>query len=216
MKRILLATLIVMSLITNQVLAMENVELSDGSNYSEEVDENTFKYQFKKIVDGMEKTLRILPVVENVNINFLNQMITLHSEEIQLSISIEGYTDNAQVIEYANRIIADENGELREMRLVLKDLKNDINKASKGNNEYINEFKELSKIRFSVLNDYEVTDKPERDYLNIMSLNNLSDIKLAKVYLKYSDNEVVKKIAQNIIQVKESQLKDAEKLLESF
>ena len=46
-----------------------------------------------------------------------------------------------------------------------------------------------------------------------MNLNNEADIALANTYLKYSDNEVVKKVAENIINVKKEQISKAKELL---
>ena len=46
-----------------------------------------------------------------------------------------------------------------------------------------------------------------------MVLNNEADILLATNYLKYGDNDIVKKIAENIINVKNEQIKEAKELL---
>jgi uncharacterized protein (DUF305 family) len=49
-----------------------------------------------------------------------------------------------------------------------------------------------------------------------MNLWNQADVDLAATYLKYSDNDVVRKIAENIINVKTGQIAKGEELLRTL
>lgn len=217
MKKLLAIIIMLMTFITSPVYALERVGIN---NYLEQGSDNDLNDEYgdisESILKRMEKTLLTMPVGKNVNYNFIYQMIILHSEEIQLSIAIQGYTDNAQVIQYANDLLAAENGELREMRIVRRDLFKDKDIPSDGNSTYLKESKDLIKERFNNLYKYDETGNPEKDYLNIMVLNNEADITLANDYLKYGDNDLVKKIAENIINVKTEQIKQAKELLNSI
>ena len=212
MKKYLLVLLLFTSFMVKPVCALEKTEVNNGyvmeeSKYSE------FDNESERIIKRMEKTMQVLPITENIDYNFINEMIALHTEEIQLSTIIQGYTDNPEVLEYANDLLSAENGELREMRIIKKDLAKDMNKPTKGNEAYVKEFNSLLKGRFNNLYAYERYEDPAKNYLNIMNLNNEADIALANTYLKYSDNEVVKKVAENIINVKKEQISKAKELL---
>lgn len=217
MKKFLVVMLALMSFMVKPAHALEKVEAETSTiSIERESKGDNFSSESDMIIKRMESAIKSLPSSNNIDYNFLSEMILLHSEGIQLSIVIQGYTDNPEIIDYASDLVDYENGELTEMRIARKDLLDKKDTATKGNDAYLKEFNNLVKDRFNKLYGYTKVNDPAKDYVNIMNLWNQADVDLAATYLKYSDNDVVRKIAENIINVKTGQIAKGEELLRTL
>lgn len=215
MKRFLIAMLIGCNLISIPVYA-QPVSKIDTECMKIDIEEDVFYSKATDIIKNMERALNNIPITGDVDIDYLNQMIALHDEEIQLSLIIQSYTSNPQIIELAGDILEAENGELREMRILRKELIKDVKKDAEKSKTYSDAYKDIIQKSFKDLKAYKSTGNAEKDYLNIMALNNKIGIELSANLLKHSQNDIVKKIAQNIIRIKGQQINDINRILPSI
>lgn len=212
MKRFLIAMLLCSNLIAIPVYA-KPISKIEVECVKLDIAEDVFFNKATDIVKNMERVLMNLPITGDVDVDYLNQMITLHDEEIKLSTIIQSYTSNPQVIELAADIVDAENGELREMRILRKEILKDLKKDPERSKLYIDTYKEIVKKSFADLKSYKTTGNPEKDYLNLTALTNKTGIEMSANLLKYSKNETVKKIAQNIIRIKSAQISEINKII---
>lgn len=215
MKRFLIAMLIGFNLISIPVYA-KPLNKIDTECMKIDIAEDVFYSRAIEIIKSMENTLSNIPITGDVDVDYLNQMIALHEEEIQLSLIIQSYTSNPQIIELAEDIVEAENGELREMRILRKELIKDVKKDAEKSQIYSAAYKEIIQKSFKDLKSYKSTGSSEKDYLNIMAINNKIGIELSANLLKHSQNDIVKKIAQNIIRIKGQQITDINRTLPSL
>lgn len=215
MKRFLIAMLIGCNLISIPVYA-KPLSRIETECMKIDIAEDVFYSKAIEIIKNMERVLSNIPITGDVDIDYLNQMIALHDEEIKLSLIIQSYTSNPQIIELSGDILEAENGELREMRILRKELLKEVKKDSEKSKAYTDAYKEIIKNSFKDLNSYKSTGNAEKDYLNIMALNNKIGIELSANLLKHSQNDIVKKIAQNVIRIKGQQITDINRTLPSI
>lgn len=212
MKRFLIAMLIGCNLISIPVYAqtLSKVEAECVNIKSEE---DIFFTRAQNIIKNMENKLTNVPITGDLDIDYLNQMIALHDEEIQLSLIIQSYISNPQVIELASDIVDYENGELREMRILRNELGKNIKKNPEKEKAYIDEYNATIQKTFKELKDYKESGNIAKDYLNLIAINNKTGIELSNSLLKSSQNDTVKKIAQNIIKTKGEQITEINRIL---
>lgn len=212
MKRFLIAMLIGCNLISIPVYA-QSINKVEVTCEKGKISEDVYLNKANNIIKNMEKILSNVAITGDVDIDYLNQMIALHSEEIQLSVIIQSYTSNPQVIELASDIVDAENGELREMRILRDELLKDIKKNPEKEKEYLAKYKDILQKRFKELKEFKSLGSAEKDYLSIIALSNKTGIEISTELLKYSENNTVKKIAENIIKTKGQQIVEINRIL---
>lgn len=213
MKKTISCLLLTLCLVNN-TLVTQAITINNNLSFvdSGKVDD-VFDIRAKLTIKAIEDVLNATKPTGNIDIDYLNQMVKQHSEEIQLSLAIQSYTDNPTIINLANDILAAENGELREMRIYRKELFDKYKAGSEQDKEYIDESKKIQETMFKNFKDYKVTADDDKDYLNYILIGNNAAIDISKTALKSLKNDTTKKIAQNIIREKTEQNKTIEDLL---
>lgn len=214
MKKTISCLLLTLCLVNNSLVTQaitinnNNLSLVDSGKV-----EDVFDLRAKVAIKAVEDVLKATKPTGNIDIDYLNQMIKKHSEEIQLSLAIQSYTNNPTIISLANDILAAENGELREMRIYRKELFDKYKAGSEEDKEYIDESKKIQENMFKSFKDYKPTANDDKDYLNYILIGNNASIDMSKLALKSLKNDITKKIAQNIIREKTEQNRTIEDLL---
>ena len=98
---------------------------------------------------------------------------------------------------------------------IMKTLIDNLTEDKAKENSYMNEYNIILKEMLSNFESLKPTGDINKDFLQTMIVNKQSTIGMANAVIKYTDNEEVKKIAENEINTKKAEIDNMKNILEN-
>lgn len=172
-----------------------------------------------EIMNKMHEPMMQVPFLEsdNLDLNFITNMIPHHQGAVEASELLLKHSKNQKVRAIAQRIIKDQKAEIAEFEQLIPELKNQKKLYSPKevtlyNNQAKADMEEMSKV----MSEVQLSNKIDRDFLSSMIPHHKGAIDASSEILKYTQNELVKEIAQRIIDAQEKEILEFEKILKTL
>ena len=190
-------------------VTLNSADSANSANISDYVaEEDMFMHAMMEDMMNIEKS-------GNADIDFLAGMIPHHRSAIEMS---ESYLDhdprNADIKALAQNIISVQQEEIDMMNSLISSIKESGVTNTEKADSYQDEYTQLMHTSHShSTNEYNSVDQAFADG---MIEHHQMAIDMANLILKYSDNEEVKTLAENIISAQEKEIKEMNDFLNSL
>lgn len=164
----------------------------------------------------MKKAINAAANTGNVNLDFVLEMIPHHEGGINMAKAIVKYGSNPEVKKIAENIITSQSAQIP----IMQELKIKFEKekpSSKADSEkYIKEYDKVKNSMFRKMQDVEITDNVDVNFLQEMIYHHEGAIGMAKNILKYTKDPELKKLAENIISTQSKGVEEMRALLKTL
>lgn len=187
----------------NQNLANENV-----GEYLKEQD---------MIMSNMMNDMENIPKSENASIDFLVGMIPHHKSAIAMAESYLKYSEeNEELKQIAKDIIELQQKEIDQMNSMIQDLETNGKKDADKEQFYLNEYNDMFSQHHINHTPSALPNSVSEAFADGMIMHHQMAIDMSKAILNYSDEENIKKFAQDIIDVQEKEISQMQNILDSL
>lgn len=150
----------------------------------------------------------------NINMDFLSDITPMYQSSIDFSTLYLDKAKNEVLKEIAQRIIDKRSDEIE----YFKELEEEVNKEKKDCDNTT--YKEIQNKKQAAIEDsakeihkIQLTGNPDSDFAKMIIEDNKSLINNAKIILKYTNNNKIKDIANNIIQTQSDEIEQIQKAM---
>ncbi|MGL5902345.1 MAG: DUF305 domain-containing protein [Cetobacterium sp.] len=152
-------------------------------------------------------------LTKDIGNNFVIYMIPHHEAAIIESSAVLKYSTNEEVKELAERIISTQEKEVQ----IMQDLFQNKELVGDENSEYLKKLQTINMTMMKNMKFYDSTRNNPEDvtehYLKNMIHHHEGALKMAKEYIKYGNNEKLKKLSYSIILGQEEEIKEIKRIL---
>lgn len=191
----------------------DNVNGSDNDNKDDQNLTSYLKDQdsiMKKMMDDMKN----IPNTKDPAVDYLNGMIPHHVSAVAMSNSYLQYGGkNPDIKQIAEEIIKAQTKEIEDMNNIIQELKTSSKPDETKGTEYLNEYNKLVNEPMTHSSHLKSVDEA---YAEGMIMHHQMAVDMSKIVLKYTDNEKITKMAQDIVEAQEKEIKYLEKILETL
>lgn len=203
-------------LLTSPIFALEQTQHKHHHTQTKQcnfslIAENA-KTPSQKVNSLMHAPMMCNPWVEskNIEIDYLSNMIPHHQGAILSSEELLKYTKDPRLIKIANEIIQTQKEEVAHFHHLLQKLDS---KESQNYQIFAKEAKEdMDKMMKEMHLDHYSNDV-EKDYIQAMIAHHQGAIDASRQVLKYTKNQEIIKVANEIISAQEKEIKQFQELL---
>ena len=211
-KKLCAAMVISISLMSNTFVFAEN-------------NEDIYIKENKLIIENLNANLSCAPHTGNLNLDYLYQMIHQNQGAINMAKTLLNNNgdvktredDNKGINELVDQIAKDtiknETVTIVNMENVMQTLINNLSEDKIKERSYMNEYNTVLKEMISTYEGLKSTGDINKDFLETMIVNKQATIGMANAVIIYTDNEEVKKIAQNEINTKKAEIDNMKNIL---
>ena len=177
-----------------------------------ETNEEIYIKENKLIIENLSTNLSCAPHTGNVNLDYLYQMLQQNKASIDMAKNLlnnngeDNSENNKEVDQVAKDTIKNETITIASIEDIMKTLIDNLTEDKAKENSYMNEYNIILKEMLSNFESLKPTGDINKDLLQTMIVHQESTIKMANSIIKYSDNVDVKKIAQNDIVTKKTNI----------
>lgn len=216
MKELLLA-LLMMTPFTNINMASYHQSVSTNINIVEPTESKQgYNEEYKIIFNNMKKAMSATPSTENVNLDFVLEMMPHHESGINMAKAIVKYGSNPKVKKIAENIITSQSAEIP----IMQQLKTKFEKEKPSNKadleKYIKEYDKVKNTMFKEMENVEITDNVDVNFLQEMISHHEGAIGMVNNILKYTKDPELKKLAENILSTQNKGVEDMKSLLKTL
>lgn len=154
--------------------------------------------QYKTIVEDMYKKMVALPESENVDMDYVNEMMALDESAVNISknyIKYNKWTKEIRVI--AENIIENQEENTKHMESIIKEIRNKNENNPTQEIPYLLEYNTILSKMYNNLINLKSTGKIDRDYLQTLIIQHQGAIDISDLILKYTNNKNIKKMAED-------------------
>lgn len=172
-----------------------------------------------EIVNKMHEPMMQVPFLDgdNLDLNFIANMIPHHQGAVESSKLLLKHSKNQKVRAIAQKIIKDQKAEIAEFEQLIPELQGQKKLYSpKEVTLYNNQAKADMEEMGRLMSEAQLSNKLDRDFLTAMIPHHKGAVDASNEILKYTQNEIVKEIAQRIINIQEKEILEFEKLLKTL
>ena len=126
---------------------------------------------------------------------------------------IDNSENNKEVDQVAKDTIKNETITIASIEDIMKTLIDNLTEDKAKENSYMNEYNIILKEMLSNFESLKPTGDINKDFLQTMIVNKQATIGMANAVIKYTDNEEVKKIAENEINTKKAEIDNMKNIL---
>ncbi len=191
-----------------------------SSTSKNEVDNNLISYleEQDKIMNAMIEDMKNIPNTKDPALDFLHGMIPHHVSAIAMSNSLLKYGGkNQDIKQIAEEIVKAQTKEIEDMKKLIKEIEENPKIDETKETEYLKEYNKL--INDSMTHSLEQSDNPksvDEAFVQEIIMHHQMAVDMSKIILKYTDNEKITKLAQDIIEAQEKEIKYMEEILENL
>ncbi len=185
---------------------MENVQDPNLQNYLKEQD---------AIMDSMMKDMENIPKTGDTALDFLYGMIPHHESAIAMSESLLEYGgENTEIKQIAENIIKDQAIENEDMKKMIKELEENPQVDEAKENAYLEDYNKM--LQEPMSHDMSTPKSVDEAYTEGMIMHHEMAVDMSETILKHTENEMIKKMAQDIIEKQNKEITEMKILLESM
>lgn len=153
--------------------------------------------EYKYIVEDMFKTMKSFPESGSVDLDYLNEMIAHHEAAVNISKNYLEYNFwSKDIKKIAENVIATQSESNKKMDAMIKEVQSACKNNSFKESQYIPEYSDILSQMYDDLMNLKPTGKIDRDYLQALIIHHKGAIDMYDLIIKYSDNEDIKKMAE--------------------
>lgn len=179
-------------------------------------DESKYIDNYNSIMQVMQKEMTNAPKTGDPSLDFLYEMIPHHEAAVSMSENLLDYGTNPEVKNLAAAIIKEQLLGIQQMKALLDKLKDNPQVDKKKESEYLKGYEKAYKEMMDEMDEVKPTGNIDLDYLEAMIPHHEAGIAMASNILKYTNNQELQKIANQIIASQSKQVKQMEKLEEAL
>jgi|GEM_PF-3906381 len=191
---------------TNQILAYE----SNDQDSTKDV--KTSGTSTESIRPDMQVSARTMTSMKSDPDNDFGKMMIQHKKRaIELSEKQVSIGKDQETIQFAKRVINDQNREIEELNAFLKQQKDSKRNMSEDNSLKSSSGRvNMQKMRYSdkAVKEIPLTGIQDKDYISELITHHEKSIEKTTLYMEKSHDENVKKMAQQMIQSDKTQIAD--------
>lgn len=188
----------------NTLPSTENTEKDNLTAYLAEQDE---------IMTAMMKNMEVVPS-GNAAIDFLVGMIPHHESAIQMSESyLKHGAFNTDLKKLAEDIISAQTAEIEEMKTLITEIEKSGEKDTTKEEGYLKAYDEMMASHTHMGHGTSTGNNVDMAFAEGMIMHHQMAVDMAKAVLDYTDNEKVRTLAQNIIDLQDVEIQKMQGLL---
>ncbi|WP_195263923.1 MULTISPECIES: DUF305 domain-containing protein [unclassified Clostridium] len=215
--KILLLSLLISTSLTNASLVSPIQYVSSAINSSNTIEvKQGYNEEYQTIFKNMMNAMNAAPNTGNVNLDFVLEMIPHHEGGINMAKAIVKFSSNPEVKKIAENIITSQEAQIP----IMQELKAKFEKekpSSKANSEkYLEEYNKVKDKMFKEMQDVEITNDINANFLQEMIYHHEGAIGIAKDVLKYTKDPELRKLAENIVTTQSKGVEEMTALLKKF
>lgn len=158
------------------------------------------------IMDEMMKDMENVPKTGSAAVDFLNGMIPHHESAVSMSESyLKNGAANGELKQLAEAIIEQQSEEILEMKAMAERILADGTKDEEAEAAYLEEYEKLFEDSHSHM-AHGVVANVDRAFADGMIMHHQMAVDMAKAILNHTDDEDVKKMAQDMIDLQEEEI----------
>lgn len=171
------------------------------------------------ILDLMHKPMMTSPYSDtgNIDIDFLSNMKPHHQGAIDSSKELLKYSSNNTVRNIAQRIIKDQEQEIKTFNALIKILKKENSPNTNVNlAKFVKDAKKDMDVMMKKMMKVKLSHNPDKDFLNAMRYHHQGAVAASKQILKYTQDSRIREIAENIIRAQEKEIQEFTTLIKTL
>jgi len=207
-----------MNKILKQVLVSMTIFISISSNnfIFAENNEEIYIKEDKLIIENLGNNLIYAPHTENVNLDYLYQMIQHQKSAIDMAKNLlNNGGENEEVAQIAKDIIKQQSISIASMENLMETLIENLTQDKASEEIYLKEYDKIVKEMMDNLKNLKPTGSVDKDFLQSMIVHNQGTIDMINSIIKYSDNNEIKKSAEELKSY-QPEIENMKKLFESI
>lgn len=197
----------------------ENINQNENDSKQNSSNETIEKYLEEQniIMTTMMEDMENINKSENASIDFLVGMIPHHESAISMAESYLKYSEeNEELKQIAENIIQLQKKEIEQMKSMIKDLETNGTKDAAKEESYLKEYNDMfSQHHMNHISSDSYSSVSEA-FADGMIMHHQMAIDMSKAILNHSDDETIKKFAQDIIDVQEKEISQMQDILNTL
>lgn len=178
--------------------------------------EKAYYDNYQSILQVMKKGMEQAPKTGDPSLDFLYEMIPHHEAAVSMAENIMKYSDNDQVKQLAANIIRDQLAGIGKLEALKNSLKMNPKVNKQAEASYLKSYNTIYKTMITAMQDAKPTGNIDKDFLEEMIPHHEGAIKMSQNILKYTQNNELKTILQNIITTQQKQVTEMKNLLKTI
>jgi len=179
-------------------------------------EEKAYYDNYQRILQIMKNGMEEAPKTGDPSLDFLYEMIPHHEAAVSMSENIMKYGHNEQVKQLAANIIRDQLEGIGKMEALKEKIKMNPQVNMQAEEAYLKAYNNIYKTMITAMQDAKPTGNIDKDFLEEMIPHHEGAIKMSQNIMKYTQNNELKTILQNIITTQQKQLTEMKNLLNTI
>ena len=150
------------------------------------------------------------------DVDFLNSEIAVLRTTIYISALIQSYITDEQLIDLAEEIVQENSGVIRESRILIDKLSTSKKSDAAASEKYTKASKEITDTLFNNLNKINPDESDSLTYINQVQYLIEASKSLANLINKSTENNIIKEMAENIINNADNNLETITEIKPAF
>lgn len=167
---------------------------------------------FPSLFQKKDSDLKKVSLSGDLDLDFLDQMLSQHLESIHISKEVLNTTKNNSIKEVSNNIITSLDSQLPLMKGLLTEFKNHPNIDEKLEMKYISDYMTIMSKMDNKINKLKKTNNLDVDYIKQILIYEEATLNISNTILKYSKNKSIKLIAEEILKNQSQNLNDLKEI----
>lgn len=178
-------------------------------------DPNMINYLDKdnKLMDTMMSEMDGIPHTGDVSIDFLYGMIPHHESAVSMSENfLQHGGENEELKKIANDIINVQVSEIEDMKQLIQELEKNIQIDTDKETNYFKEYNKTANHTMS----HQTFKNVDEAFAKGMITHHQMAIDMSETILKYTDNNTIKNMAENIIDTQTKEIQQMESIIQTI
>lgn len=164
-----------------------------------ENNEEVYLKEDKLILESLGDNLSYTPHTENVNLDYLYQMIQQQRCAIDIAKNLlNNGGENEDVAQIAKDTIKKQTITIANMENLMEKLINNLTQDKVSEEKYLKEYETTVKEMMSNLQSLKPTGNVDKNFLQEIIVHNQGTINISNLIIKYTNNNEIKKIAEEL------------------
>lgn len=192
----------------------EDITSTDGLETGASISVEEYQKEQDTIMAEMMKDMEDIPRSGSDAVDFLNGMIPHHQSAVAMSESyLKHGGKNESLKKLAGDIITQQNDEIEQMKSMVEKLQKEDLKDEEAESGYMEEY---GKMMHSNHSGQSVAQNIDFAFAEGMIMHHQMAIDMSEVVLKYTDEDDVEELAQNITKLQKKEIEEMNGILEDM
>lgn len=199
------------------VLTTICISITSNSFIFAESNEEIYLKEEKVIIESLESNMSYAPHTGNVNLDYLYQMIQHHKCALDMAKNLlNNGGENEEVSQIAKNIIKNQTISIASMENLMKNLIENLTQDKAREEKYLKEYEKIVKVMMCGFENLKPTGNVDQDFLQSMIVHHQGAIDIVNSIIKYTENDEIKKIAQEELKNQQLEIDNMKKIFDSI